>query len=65
MSDAMPPPEPDESDLDDDLNDDFGDEMANESVGGPPHPVNWNLLSAHDLEQEWLELNRWIEALRL
>ena len=64
MSDHMPPPEPDESDLDDDLDDDFGEEIANESVGGPPHPVNWNLLSAHDLEQEWLELNRWVDWLR-
>ncbi|GAA1486449.1 hypothetical protein [Brachybacterium fresconis] len=64
MNAHTPPPEPDESDLDDDLDDDFDTEMANESVGGPPHPVNWNLLSAHDLEQEWLELNRWIDWLR-
>jgi len=64
MNAHMPPPEPDETDLDDDLDDGFGDEMASESVGGPPHPVNWNLLSAHDLEQEWLELNRWIDWLR-
>src|SRR5699024_1059684 len=27
----------------------------------PPHPVNWNLLSADDLEAEWLELNRWVD----
>lgn len=27
-------------------------------------PVNWNLLLAHDLEQEWLALNRWVEWLR-
>ncbi|WP_240423321.1 MULTISPECIES: hypothetical protein [Microbacteriaceae] len=38
--------------------------MTTESLGGPPHPVNWNLLSAHDLEQEWLELNRWVDWLR-
>lgn len=30
----------------------------------PPHPVNWNLLSADDLEAEWLELNRWVDWLR-
>ena len=30
----------------------------------PPHPVNWNLLTAHELEQEWLALNRWVEWLR-
>src|SRR5699024_4997371 len=23
------------------------------------HPVNWNLLSAHDLETGWVALNRW------
>ena len=31
----------------------------------PPHPVNWNLLTSHDLEQELLELNRWVNWLRL
>ena len=25
----------------------------------PPHPINWNLLSAEDAEAEWIELNRW------
>ncbi|MBD4563440.1 hypothetical protein GUG69_02470, partial [Xanthomonas citri pv. citri] len=30
----------------------------------PPHPVNWNLLNAHDLEQEWLALNDWVAWLR-
>lgn len=53
--------DPDEFDLDDD----FGNEPAGSEVAvGPPHPVNWNLLSAHDLEQEWLELNRWVDWLR-
>lgn len=33
-------------------------------VVGPPHPINWNLLSAEDLEAEWLELNRWVDWLR-
>lgn len=33
-------------------------------VAEPPHPVNWNLLSADDLEQEWLALNRWVDWLR-
>ena len=31
----------------------------------PPHPINWNLLTSHDLEQELLELNRWVNWLRL
>ncbi len=35
-----------------------------DSIPGPPHPVNWNLLSAEDLEAEWLELNRWVDWLR-
>lgn len=34
-------------------------------VAEPPHPVNWNLLTSHDLEQELLELNRWVSWLRL
>ncbi|SJN44642.1 hypothetical protein FM104_13490 [Microbacterium esteraromaticum] len=36
-----------------------------EPAAVPPHPVNWNLLTAHDLEQELLELNRWVNWLRL
>lgn len=35
-----------------------------EPVAGPPQPINWNLLTAHDLEQELLELNRWVNWLR-
>ena len=30
----------------------------------PPHPINWNLLSADDTEAEWIELNRWVNWLR-
>ena len=33
-------------------------------VAEPPHPVNWNLLTAHELETEWLALNRWVDWLR-
>jgi hypothetical protein len=33
-------------------------------VPEPPHPVNWNLLTANDLEAELLELNRWVDWLR-
>ncbi|MCK3768853.1 DUF4913 domain-containing protein [Microbacterium aerolatum] len=36
-----------------------------EPVAAPPHPINWNLLTAHDLEQELLELNRWVNWLRI
>jgi len=30
----------------------------------PPHPVNWELLTAAEAEIEWLELNGWIDWLR-
>lgn len=30
----------------------------------PPHPVNWYLLRADELEAEWYALNRWVETLR-
>lgn len=36
-----------------------------EPTAEPPHPINWNLLTSHDLEQELLELNRWVNWLRL
>ncbi len=36
-----------------------------EPVAAPPHPVNWNLLTSHDLEQELIELNRWVNWLRV
>lgn len=30
----------------------------------PPGPVNWNLLSAADAEEQWLQLNGWVNWLR-
>lgn len=30
----------------------------------PPHPINWNLLTADEAEAEWLELNAWVNWLR-
>ena len=55
--------------VDDDLGDgaDAGDEhgaYGQEDYPEPPHPINWNLLTAHDAETEWLELNRWVHWLR-
>lgn len=47
----------DEPDFDTDL--DTGDDLP-----GLPRPINWNLLSSDALEQELLELNRWIDWLR-
>ena len=37
---------------------------AGDDLPGPPHPINWNLRTAHALEEEWLELNRWVHWLR-
>ncbi len=45
----------------DDMDDDGYDEPL---IAEPPHPINWNLLSAEDAEAEWLELNRWVDWLR-
>ena len=30
----------------------------------PPHPINWNLLTADDAQQEWWALNNWVNWLR-
>ncbi|MEL5990280.1 hypothetical protein ACOKGD_06650 [Microbacterium phosphatis] len=30
----------------------------------PPGPINWNLLTADDAEEAWLELNQWVNWLR-
>ena len=49
------------SDPDLDETDDGYDEPL---IAEPPHPINWNLLSAEDAEAEWLELNRWVDWLR-
>lgn len=46
------------------LPDDVPDFDADHDLPGPPKPINWNLLSADDLEQEWLVLNRWVDWLR-
>ena len=48
-----------DSDLDD-TDDGFEDPL----VAEPPHPINWNLLTAEQAEIEWLELNRWVHWLR-
>ena len=31
----------------------------------PPHPINWNLLTADEAEAEWLDLNAWVNWLRM
>ena len=54
-----------EIDPDENMIEDFETAADTElAAAGPPHPVNWNLLGANDLEAEWLELNRWVDWLR-
>lgn len=54
----------DEPDVDESDVFDGSPRISNADVSEPPHPVNWNLLTAHELEQEWLALNRWVDWLR-
>jgi hypothetical protein len=44
--------------------DDSFDELGGPLLVEPPHPVNWNLLTAEESETEWVELNRWVNWLR-
>ncbi|GAB3128899.1 hypothetical protein [Glaciibacter psychrotolerans] len=41
------------------------DDLDGSLLPEPPHPVNWNLLTAADAEIEWIELNRWVNWLRM
>ncbi|MGO1407969.1 MAG: hypothetical protein ACTHV2_06185 [Brachybacterium sp.] len=34
------------------------------AMAPPPSPINWNLLTAHEAEQEWMLLNGWVNWLR-
>ena len=36
------------------------DELDGPLTAEPPHPINWNLLTAEEAETEWIELNRWV-----
>ena len=40
------------------------DELDWPLTAEPPHPINWNLLTAEEGEVEWIELNRWVNWLR-
>ncbi|TSD62418.1 hypothetical protein [Aeromicrobium piscarium] len=46
-----------------DLDKTTGSQNPVEVLSEPPRPVNWNLLTADDLEIELLELNRWVRWL--
>lgn len=41
------------------------EDAVRQLLGEVPHPVNWLTLSAEDAEAEWLELNEWVEWLRV
>ncbi|NHN54380.1 hypothetical protein G9U51_01095 [Calidifontibacter sp. DB0510] len=56
--------DPDRLDEDDLLDvDEFASDEAPD-VAELPHPVNWNLLTAEELEAEWFALDRWVTWLR-
>lgn len=40
------------------------DAFVGPMLPAPPHPINWNLLTADESEAEWLELNAWVNWLR-
>jgi hypothetical protein len=46
------------------LDEDPFDELDGPLIAEPPHPINWNLLTADEAEVEWVELNRWVNWLR-
>ena len=46
------------------FDDDSFDELDGPLMAEPPHPINWNLLTAEEAEIEWVELNRWVNWLR-
>jgi hypothetical protein len=49
---------------DDSLNDDLLAELSGSLRAEPPHPINWDALTAEKAELEWIELNRWVNWLR-
>lgn len=55
-------PEPDE--LDEDEDEGERPQVDADLIAEPPHPVNWNLLTAEEAEAEWAELDRWMTWLR-
>lgn len=70
MTEAHEVPEPDEPEprpLHDVENDDETGEQPRPDVGfvaEPPHPINWNLLTAEEARIEWVELDKWVNWLR-
>ena len=61
---ADPSPEWAPGDQDASLEGDPYGELDGALIAQPPHPINWNLLTAEEAEVEWIELNRWVHWLR-
>lgn len=61
MTDHATSPEPPEDEL---PGDDPAADLGEPLLAEPPHPINWNLLTADEAEGEWLELNKWVDWLR-
>ena len=55
---------PESSDKEFSLREESFDELDGPLIAEPPHPINWNLLTADEAESEWVELNRWVNWLR-
>lgn len=55
---------PDLDEPEPDLDDDEVMEGPGPALPEPPHPINWNLLTAEEAEGAWLELNQWVNWLR-
>jgi hypothetical protein len=55
---------PESSDKKFSLREESFDELDLPLIAEPPHPINWNLLTADEAESEWVELNRWVNWLR-
>ena len=67
MTEAPAIPEPDEpepSPLGDKTDTDEQQDADENLLAEPPHPVNWNLLTAEETEGEWVELDKWVTWLR-
>lgn len=55
-----------EIDIAEEAADDYAerDLLNNSSLPVSPKPINWHLLRAHEAEEEWFALNRWVNQLR-
>ena len=64
MTDTTDQPESGPRPIDDEAAEGQEESFEGPLISAPPHPVNWNLLTADAAEAEWLELNKWVNWLR-